>query len=130
MFPFWTTRQRRALLFLGAVFWVILGLRWASDRVYLPEGLDVPSPRAADLADRIDPNTANWQTLAAIPSLGEKRAKLIVAYRVKATAAGRGPTVFHRTSDLTHIKGIGRSTAANLEPYLIFPATTQPAKRK
>jgi hypothetical protein len=122
MFPFWTTPQRRALLFLGGIFWAALAVRWACDRVYLPEGLDIPAPRAADLADRIDPNTADWQTLAAIPSLGEKKAKLIVAYREKAIAAGRGPIVFHVAVDLTHIKGIGRSTASNLEPYLMFPS--------
>jgi DNA uptake protein ComE-like DNA-binding protein len=122
MFPFWTTPQRRAVLFLGATFWLVLAVRWASNRVYLPEGLDVPAPRAADLANRIDPNTSDWQTLAAIPSLGEKKAKLIVAYRVKATAAGRGPMVFRTALDLTRIRGIGRSTASNLEPYLMFPS--------
>jgi len=130
MFPFWTTPQRRALLFLVGVFWVFLGIHWACDRAYLPEGLDVPAPRAADLADRIDPNTADWETLAAIPGLGEKRAKVIVAYREKALAAGRGPLVFRVAFDLTRIRGIGRSTASNLEPYLIFPVTTQPAKKK
>ena len=38
-------------------------------------------PRAAELQSRIDPNAADWKTLAAIPNLGEKRAKAIVAYR-------------------------------------------------
>lgn len=129
MFPFWTTSQRRAVLLLGGAFWVVLVVRWARDRVYLPEGYDAPSPRAAELADRIDPNTADWQMLAAIPSLGEKRAHLIVAYRDSAIAGGRGPIVFHMASDLTRIRGIGPATASNLEPYLLFPATTQPIRK-
>lgn len=121
MFPFWTTHQRRALLLLGGAFWIVLAVRWSCDRVYLPEGLDVPSPRAGDLAGRIDPNTADWQTLAAIPSMGEKRAHAIVAYREKTIAAGRGPIVFRSASDLMRIKGIAQATASNLEPYLLFP---------
>ncbi len=129
MFPFWNRPQRRALLLLGGCVWLMLVVRWARDRAYLPEGIDVPSPRADELANRIDPNTADWQTLAAIPSLGEKRAHLIVAYREKAIASGRGKMVFRAAMDLTRIKGIGPSTAANLEPYLLFPPTTRPVRK-
>jgi Helix-hairpin-helix motif len=130
MFPFWTMPQRRALLVLGGIFWVVLGVRWACDRVYLPGGPDIPSPRAAELSGKIDPNTADWQTLAGIPSMGEKRSQAIVAYRDRETTAGRGPIVFRSPHDLERIKGIGAATAANLEPYLEFPTnaalTTRP----
>jgi len=127
MFPFWTMPQRRALLVMGVLFWAALGIRWAFDRVYVPEGNDLPSPRAIDLAGKIDPNTASWQTLAAIPSMGEKRAQAIVAYRDKAIAAGHGAIVFRSATDLERVKGIGTATAANLEPYLSFAPTTRPS---
>lgn len=125
----WTTRQRRALLVLLAIFWLVLAARWAGNRVFLSDAPEPPAPRASELADRLDPNTADWQALAAIPMLGEKKAQAIVAYRDKSIAAGRGPIVFRTLFDLTSVKGIGFSTAANIEPYLIFPATTRPATR-
>ena len=127
--PLWTLPQRRAILALLAVFWLALAVRWARNRVFISDAPQSPARRGAELADRLDPNISDWQTLAAIPMLGEKRAHAIVDYREKSIAAGRGPLVFRELLDLTHIKGIGPSTAANLEPYLIFPAATQPATR-
>jgi DNA uptake protein ComE-like DNA-binding protein len=112
---------------LGGIFWLILGVRWACDRVYLAEGNDAPSPRAADISGKIDPNTADWQTLAAIPSMGEKKAQAIVAFRDGEIAAGHGPLVFRIPRDLERIKGI--ATAANLEPYLQFPSNEKPATK-
>jgi DNA uptake protein ComE-like DNA-binding protein len=122
----WTTRQRRALLVLLAIFWLILVVRWARNRVFVSDAPEAPAARATELADRFDPNTADWQTLAAIPMLGEKKAQAIVAYRDNSIAAGRGPIIFRTAFDLTNVKGIGLSTAANIEPYLILPATKQP----
>jgi hypothetical protein len=121
--------QRRALLLAGGLIWLALGFRWACNRVYLPEGNDVVAPRAGDLPGRVDPNTADWQTLAAVPSMGEKRAQAIVAYRDRAIAAGRGPIIFRSPTDLQRIKGIAAATAANLQPYLLFPAASQPASQ-
>jgi DNA uptake protein ComE-like DNA-binding protein len=114
---------------LLAIFWLVLAVRWAGRRVYFSDDPDAPAPRAAELADRIDPNTCDWQTLAAIPSLGEKRARAIITFRDQALAAGQGPIIFHKVSDLTHVKGIGNAMADNLEPYLIFSSATQPSTK-
>jgi DNA uptake protein ComE-like DNA-binding protein len=114
---------------LLAIFWLVLAARWARDRVFLSDAPETPAPRGTELADRLDPNIADWQSLAAIPMLGERRAQAIVAYRDKSIAAGHGPIVFRTLFDLTSVKGIGFSTAANIEPYLIFPPSKQPPTR-
>src|SRR5207302_6512491 len=80
-FVLWTASQRRALLVLLLVLGIVLAARRVRDRAELPDPPAAEGPRAAELADRIDPNTADWQTLAAIPTLGEKRARDIVRYR-------------------------------------------------
>lgn len=125
----WTGPQRRALLGLLAVLWVALLGRWACNRTYFSDAPDAAAPRAGEVANRIDPNTADWPTLAAIPELGEKRAKAIVAYREAFISAGHGPVAFRVPSDLMVIKGIGPGTVANMRPYLIFPPQTQPTTR-
>jgi competence protein ComEA len=91
---------------------------------------DVPS-RALELLDRIDPNTADAETLAALPQLGLKRAQTIIDYRERyKQSRPNDPIAFKRLDDLLRIKGIGVATIDHLQPYLRFPATapsTQPA---
>ena len=85
------------------------------------------SRRFHDLADRIDPNDADWVTLAALPNIGEKRAKEIIAYRERFVSENPEQRAFTRAEDLLRIKGFGNAMVAQLRAYLIFPATTQPA---
>jgi DNA uptake protein ComE-like DNA-binding protein len=71
---------------------------------------------------RIDPNTAPWEDLAALPGLGERTARRIVAYR--QTRQTRGESVlFHRPEDLDPIEGIGPRLIEELSPHLRFPST-------
>ena len=119
----WTLGQRRALILLVVIGLLALVIRYVGNRTYLSDPPPLQGARAAELATRIDPNTAEWETLAAIPSLGEKRAKEIVAYRERARANARDGIVFREISDLMRIKGIGPATTENLRPYLIFPPT-------
>src|SRR5690349_12854617 len=77
----WTLSQRRAIALLAAGLLLWLIFLTARDRLHLPNPQPPRGVRADELADRIDPNTADWPTLATLPQLGEKRAKLIVAYR-------------------------------------------------
>src|SRR5215212_8805838 len=77
----WTPSQRGVLLVFVSVLCVALGIRLFINRAYVS---DPQPPRAArydDLADRLDPNVADWQSLAVLPQLGEKRAREIVDYR-------------------------------------------------
>jgi len=117
----WTRPQRRALIALLAVFLVVLCIQLAVNRQYVSDPQAGQGARYDELATRIDPNTADWQTLAAIPTLGEKRAKEIVAYRDRMRSGEPNAVVFRDAPDLLRIRGIGRATMENLRPYLVFP---------
>ena len=123
----WTLPQRRALIALLAVLLAVLAFRYAVNRAYTPDPQPPRGARADELASRIDPNVADWQTLAAIPGLGEKRARQIAEYRIRAQEGAPGAIVFHQATDLLRVRGIGRATMENLRPYLIFPPTEHPA---
>jgi len=117
----WTASQRRALIFLLFIFGAYLTFRCFTNPQYVPESFDAAGPRHSELLSQVDPNTADWQTLAAIPNLGEKRAKAIVAYREKQSPKVADGIVFKSVDDLRAIRGIGPATAQNLKPYLLFP---------
>ncbi|HEV7300378.1 MAG TPA: helix-hairpin-helix domain-containing protein [Tepidisphaeraceae bacterium] len=127
--PF-TLRQRRAVLgifSLVSIYLIFLSIR---DRRYVPDPLPAESSLASQLADRIDPNTADIATLSALPGLGEKRAAVIIAFREKVQQREPGTTVFNSPYDLLKVRGIGIAMLANLQPYLIFPEppATQPSR--
>lgn len=77
---------------------------------------------AKELASRIDPNTADWPAWVALPLIGEKRAKEIVAFRDAWVAEHPGKLAFEKLEDLTLVKGIGKETIKTLAPFLEFPA--------
>ena len=97
--------------------------------MYVSDPQPERSPRYGDLADRIDPNTADWQTLAALPGIGERRARDIVEYRERKRAQARDPglVVFDAPGDLLYVRGIGAATVAGMKPYLLFPTTNRSA---
>jgi DNA uptake protein ComE-like DNA-binding protein len=101
--------------------------RWMANRAYVSDPQpDIPA-KFDDLADRIDPNTANAATLSALPLIGDRKARDIIKYR-EETQARTGRPAFREARDLLMIKGIGAATVAQLERYLVFPgATTKPA---
>jgi DNA uptake protein ComE-like DNA-binding protein len=127
----WTASQRRALLVLLVGLFLFLAVRYALNPVYVSDPQPTVPARFADLADRIDPNVADWQALAVLPAIGEKRAKQIVAYREDYAGRHGGRLPFRRPDDLQLVRGIGPVTADALRPYLIFPAppasTTRPS---
>ena len=119
----WTGPQRRVLLVLLAVLLIALSVRYACNTHYVSDPQpDVPK-RFDELADRIDPNTADWQTLAALPGIGESRARDIVAFRERKRAQAHDPdlTVFDAPGDLLYIRGIGPALVESMKPHLIFP---------
>ncbi len=81
----------------------------------------VDSPRAGEIADRLDPNTADAAALSAIPNLGEKRAAEIAEFRTDFLRQNPGRVPFESPDDLLQIKGIGPATVASMEPFLSFP---------
>jgi hypothetical protein len=122
----WTLPQRRALLLVLTGFGLILAVRLACNPAYVSDPQPDEPPRYHDLADRVDPNTADWQTLAALPTLGEKRARAIADYRDERLRARPGEIVYNAPRDLMAVRGIGAATVVTLRPYLIFP-TDKPA---
>ena len=126
----WTEPQRRVLLVLLALFLLFLTARYACNRMYVSNPQPETPPRYNDLADRIDPNTADWQTLAALPGIGEAKARDIVAYRERKRAEARAPdlVVFKAEGDLLFVRGIGPALVQAMKPHLLFPpATNRPA---
>jgi hypothetical protein len=117
----WTPPQRRVLIVLLLVLLISLAVRYW----FNPSFVSDPQPRFParyfDLADRIDPNVADWQTLAALPNIGEKRAQEIVAYRQRVMQQRPQAPAFARADDLLRVRGIGPSIVSQLQPYLIFP---------
>jgi hypothetical protein len=124
----WTLGQRRALLALLFGLIIYLGFRLYFNQAYVPDPPPPHGPRYDEVVDKIDPNTADVATLAALPLIGEKRARQIVEYREKRRAQSPGRAVFRSEDDLLLIRGFGKASLDTLRPYLIFPATTtQPA---
>jgi hypothetical protein len=119
----WTAPQRRGLIALLAIFTVFLAVQMFRNSVQISDPQPVVGTRAGELASQIDPNVGTWEELAAIPTLGEKRAKAIVAMREQLLARRPNETPFKSIDDLTRVKGIGSATAGNLKPYLVFPST-------
>jgi DNA uptake protein ComE-like DNA-binding protein len=108
---------------------VYLCIRLLFNPAYVSNPQPLEPARAAELQDRIDPNTADWQTLAALPLIGEKRAKDIVAYREQFVAEHPGQLAFTKPSDLLEIRGIGTVTLSQLDPFLLIPAGPSPTTK-
>ena len=125
----WTLGQRRALLVLLIALVLYLGIRFTLNRAYVPDPPPAHGPRHDEVADKIDPNTADVATFTALPLIGEKRARQIVDFREKRRAQNPGRIVFRSEDDLLLIKGFGKASVETLRPYLIFPASTQPTTR-
>jgi DNA uptake protein ComE-like DNA-binding protein len=117
----WTARQRvRLAMIVLALVVVLIGVSFRRP-LHIGDPQPPVGPRASELAAKIDPNEADWPTLAALPSIGEKRAKDIVAYREDFLRKHPNLRAFEKLEDLDKVKGIGQATAESLRPYLIIP---------
>jgi DNA uptake protein ComE-like DNA-binding protein len=126
----WTASQRGVLIGLVGLLLAYATFVYFRNPTYVADPMPATPPGAAELEDRIDPNTADWATLAALPNIGEKRARDIVAYRDQAQRERPGEIVFHSSDALTRVRGIGPAIASQIAPYLRFPdapATAPPA---
>ena len=118
----WTVRQRHGLLLILAGLIVAGAVIYWHNPVYVAD----PPPEQATpsaLADRVDPNTADADTLAVVPGLGRKRAAEIVAYRGRLMEQRPGLPAFAVAKDLENVRGIGPATVENVQRYLVFPTT-------
>jgi hypothetical protein len=119
-----TLSQQRAIAALFLILAGVLAVRHAFNPAYVSDPESDSGPRAGELLDRVDPNSADWPQLAALPGLGEALARRIVDYRREFLATHTGRRAFERLEDLENVKGIGRAMLANLQPYLHFPPDT------
>ena len=118
----WTARQRGALAAIVLALVVILMIASFHRPLHVGDPQPVVGARSRELATRIDPNEADWPTLAVLPLIGERRARDIVAYREDFLRKNPGRRAFERVEDLDNVKGIGEGTAEALRPHLIIPA--------
>ena len=122
----WTRQQRAVLGTVVLVLCAALAARAYRHSQRVADPIDPVGPRAAELLSKIDPNTADWPAWAALPLIGEKRAKQIVEFRDKWSADHPGETPFAKLEDLTRVKGIGKATIETLAPFLTFPESAEP----
>jgi competence protein ComEA len=117
----WTPSQRRTIAVLVLIAAGALALKLASNPRPMP---DPPpdAPRSAEVPGTVDPNTADWPTLAAVPGLSVPQAKAIVAYRDDHARSHPGERAFRSVEDLDKVKGIGPATIEAIRTYLALPA--------
>jgi competence protein ComEA len=75
---------------------------------------------ARPIDPRINPNTAPWHELTALPRIGEVTAKRIVAFREEHRSGEDARPVFRCPEDLANVHGIGPKTVERLRPHLRF----------
>jgi hypothetical protein len=117
----WTRRQRTVLASIVLILTGVLLVRAVRHPQRVADPPPAFGPRAVELATKIDPNTADWPAWAALPLIGEKRARQIVDFREAWVAEHPGEACFVTAADLLKVKGIGKVTAAALAPHLAFP---------
>jgi DNA uptake protein ComE-like DNA-binding protein len=117
------------LIALLSFIFVYLLIRLIGNPTYVSDPQPRQGARAAEVEDRIDPNTADWSTLAALPQIGERRARDIVAYRERFAAENPGKPAFTRPEDFYRVRGFGTAMVQLMAPYLIFP-TSQPSTQR
>jgi Helix-hairpin-helix motif len=125
------TPRRGVLIGLLGFILVYLSIRLLMNPSYVSDPQPHVPARGGEVENRIDPNTADWSTLAALPQIGERRARDIVAYREQFAAQNPGQVAFTRAEDLYRIRGFGVALVSLIEPYLVFPGalpSTQPAR--
>ncbi len=78
------------------------------------------------LRSGVNPNTAQWWELVALPEIGPTLANEITRYR-DAVGSKNGDaehgSVFRSAADLAKVRGIGPKTVARLAPHLRFDKT-------
>ncbi len=113
---------------------IILAVLWIMAASAVAGKLIAPataSPWATPPA-RIDPNTAHWWELSALPRIGMTSAEGIIRYRESATTntPPQDPrAAFYSANDLTRVKGIGPKTAARINRFLTFPTRPDHERR-
>ncbi|MGE5607875.1 MAG: ComEA family DNA-binding protein [Bacillota bacterium] len=125
----WTAKQRAALtVVIGALLFALMVRYWGNS-AYVGDPQPEQGLRAGEVVDGVDPNTADWATLASLPRVGKSLAQRIIEERNSFLAAHPGQVPYTKLEDLLRVKGIGQATLRTLDPYLVFPPQDRPATR-
>jgi DNA uptake protein ComE-like DNA-binding protein len=123
----WTREQRGVLCLFLLALCAFLAFRLLRDRQFVPQQQPDEGPRAHEVDNQLDLNSADADQLSAIPRLGQVKAQAIVAYREHFVATHPGKRAFDELEDAYRIKGIGPSTMELLRQYaFVAKATTKP----
>lgn len=120
-----TPAQRRGALALLCIIAAIALVRFLNRPTFVNDPLTQPR-RYADLADKIDPNTASVDDLASLPNIGRSRAQAIVEFRESIKKKNPDAVAFRKIDDLQKVRGIGQAISNQLLPYLKFPVEPPP----
>ena len=123
-----TAAQRRALAGVLVTFLACLGVALVRNPSHVTDPMPAEAPRFEELADTLDPNIADAESLSALPQLGARRARDIVEYRERIRSGDPTRVVYTKLEDLLRVRGIGATMMKHVEPYLVFP-TTHPTTR-
>lgn len=114
----WAGRNFLALSVLILGLLALAGYRWHRNRAVLQDDLTVRPAALTPAAERINPNTATWASLARLPGIGPGRARAIVAYREAFAAGQTGAPAFTTPADLEKVPGLGPKTVQDIVPYM------------
>lgn len=115
-------RRRGATLWVLAV--VLAGsclVRYWSHRHNIRQFTVREDVLGESLAEKVNPNTDSWASLARLPGIGPARARAIVTYREDYRQAhGAQSVAFAGAEDLERVKGIGAVTVEQIRQFLIL----------
>ncbi len=86
----------------------------------VPSMNSVSNANPANMNHRINPNTAEVESLIRLPDIGFSRADAIILYRDMYSNNNGNKRVFKTSDDLQNIKGIGPKTIRNMSQWLKF----------
>ena len=117
----WNRSQRAVVLAMALGIFLYLTIRLSADRARIGNPQPPQGSRAGELATLLDPNTATQAELAAIPTIGDKLAAAVIAYRETYVSTHPGHHAFNKPLDLQHVRGVGPAKMEALSEYLTFP---------
>lgn len=120
----WRRREAAAIIALGLLAGVALGVRALHRQPWPGCSPAQQSQRIARARETIDPNTASVGSLIRLPEIGPRRAQAIVEYRARP-----GAVPFRRLDDLERISGIGPGIVREISRDEAFVRFAAPATK-
>src|SRR5258706_4999526 len=113
---FWTPRQRLALsaIILLILSYLLIRYQFTPSQISNPQPFQ--APRASDLQDKLDPNTATADDLSSLPNLGPAMARRIIEDRNQFQKLHPNQPAYKKLEYLQQVKGIDTSTLENTIP--------------